>query len=160
MAIEIIIADYSNKQQGLDIVLLMDAYSSDPMGGNKSLPSHVKENLVSELAKIPHAVSIICYVDQKPAGLINCFEGFSSFKCRPLLNVHDVFVLANFRGLGISQLMLNTVEDIARSKNCCKITLEVLEGNSAAQAAYLKQGFTGYELDPAMGKALFWEKVL
>jgi hypothetical protein len=40
------------------------------------------------------------------------------------------------------------------------MTLEVLEGNVAAQAAYQSCGFAGYELDPCMGKALFWKKKL
>ena len=45
-------------------------------------------------------------------------------------------------------------------KNCCKITLEVLEGNTIAKNAYKKFGFMGYELDPKMGKAMLWEKSL
>ncbi|MDU0356030.1 GNAT family N-acetyltransferase [Paraglaciecola aquimarina] len=56
--------------------------------------------------------------------------------------------------------MLQKVEQIARQKDCCKITLEVLEGNEVAKNAYLKHGFAGYELDPEQGKAMFWQKVL
>ena len=59
---------------------------------------------------------------------------------------------------GISQLMMKEVEEIAKNKGCCKITLEVLEGNEVAQRSYKKFGFAGYELNPLMGKALFWEK--
>ncbi|MFT5906124.1 MAG: ribosomal protein S18 acetylase RimI-like enzyme, partial [Cryomorphaceae bacterium] len=40
----------------------------------------------------------------------------------------------------------------------CKITLEVLSKNEVAKSAYQKFGFSGYELDPEAGKALFWEK--
>jgi len=71
-----------------------------------------------------------------------------------------VIVLKEFRGLGISQLMLNKVEAIARQKNCCKLTLEVLQGNEPAQKSYLKHGFAGYQLDPKMGQAMFWQKPL
>ncbi len=84
----------------------------------------------------------------------------STFKCKPLINIHDVVVLNEFRRLGISQRMLSKVEEIAKEKGCCKMTLEVLEGNKAAQNSYLKYGFEGYELDPAHGKALFWKKSL
>ena len=77
-----------------------------------------------------------------------------------MINIHDVAVISEFRGLGISQRMLLEVEKIAREKGCCKITLEVLEGNEVARAAYLKYGFDGYELDPVLGKALFWQKTL
>jgi len=158
MNIEVIIADYSSEKHGNEIVHLLDSYAKDPMGGGESLPFYVKENLVAELAKLSYAFSLICYVGAEPAGLINCFDGFSSFSCKPLINIHDVIVLNEFRGLGISQLLLNEVENIAKEKGCSKITLEVLEGNNAAKKAYLKQGFAGYELDPEMGKALFWQK--
>ena len=72
----------------------------------------------------------------------------------------DIAVLAEFRGLGLSRLMLTEVEKIAREKGCCKITLEVLEGNTAARRAYERFGFHAYELAPALGKAMFWQKAL
>jgi ribosomal protein S18 acetylase RimI-like enzyme len=160
MNIDVLRADYSNEQQSIDIIHLLKCYAIDPMGGGTQLSSSVTENLISELSKLAHAISIICYVDKKPAGLINCFEGLSTFKCKPLINIHDVVVLNEFRGLGLCQRMLDKVEEIAKEKGCCKMTLEVLEGNEAAQHAYSKYGFEGYELDPANGKALFWHKSL
>jgi ribosomal protein S18 acetylase RimI-like enzyme len=160
MNIEILLADYSNEQQCADILSLLNDYALDPMGGGKALSSFTSENLIPELSRIPHAISIICYVDEEPAGLINCFEGFSTFKCKPLINIHDVVVLNKFRSLGISQAMLAKVEEIAQERDCCKMTLEVLEGNEVAKNAYLKYGFDAYELDPKNGKALFWQKLL
>ncbi|OSM02156.1 putative GCN5-related N-acetyltransferase [Magnetofaba australis IT-1] len=56
--------------------------------------------------------------------------------------------------------MLAEIEAIARARGCCKVTLEVLENNHAAQSAYRKYGFAGYELRPEAGRALFWEKSL
>ena len=56
--------------------------------------------------------------------------------------------------------MLTQVEDIARQRGCCKLTLEVLEGNKAAQRSYRGFGFEGYQLVPEMGRAMFWEKPL
>jgi ribosomal protein S18 acetylase RimI-like enzyme len=56
--------------------------------------------------------------------------------------------------------MLARAEAIARERGCCKMTLEVLEGNRTAQALYKSLGFAGYELDPEMGKAMFWQKLL
>ena len=67
---------------------------------------------------------------------------------------------SDFRGKGLATRMLARVEQLAREKNCCKLTLEVLQGNEAAQAAYRKAGFSGYQLDPEMGQAMFWQKKL
>lgn len=160
MKIEVIQANYLDAHHAQAISYLLDCYATDPMGGAAPLPTYVKENLATELAKIPNAFSIICYADGNPAGLINCFEGFSTFKCKPLLNIHDVVVINEYRGMGLCQIMFERIEEIARQRGYCKMTLEVLEGNKAAQSAYLKNGFVGYELDPAMGKALFWQKTL
>jgi ribosomal protein S18 acetylase RimI-like enzyme len=158
MKIDVLRADYLNAQHADDISYLLSNYAEDPMGGGAPLSDHVKQNLAKALSKLPHALSVISYVNDKPAGLINCFESFSTFKCKPLINIHDIVVVNEFRGMGISQLMLSKVEDIAKVKGCCKITLEVLEGNEIARNSYLKFGFDGYELDPEMGKALFWQK--
>ncbi|MBE9176347.1 GNAT family N-acetyltransferase [Synechocystis salina LEGE 06155] len=158
--IDIIKADPSLSNHAEFIIQLIDEYALDPMGGGQSLPDDVKVNLPAELAKRPSAHVILAFVDSQPAGLLICFEGFSTFSCKPLLNIHDVIISSAYRGRGLSKLMLQKVEDIAFSLGCCKLTLEVLEGNYVAQSAYKGFGFNGYELDPKMGKALFWQKKL
>ncbi len=158
MKIEVIKADYSDEKHRKEIPMLLERYAMDAMGGGKPLDSTVKDNLVGELAKLPHAFSIIAYADGQPAGLVNCFEVFSTFSCKPLVNIHDVAVLEEYRSKGISQKMLDKVEQIAKLKGCCKITLEVLSKNEIAKSAYQKFGFSGYELDPQAGTALFWQK--
>jgi GNAT superfamily N-acetyltransferase len=160
MKIKALKVDYKNKQHAADLVYLINSYAEDPMGGGSSLPDEVTNNLTIALSKIPHAFSILSYVDSSPAGLINCFEAFSTFQCKPLINIHDVIVIDEFRGLGISQLMLDEVERLARKKGCCKLTLEILEGNTVAKSSYKKFGFSAYELDPEKGSAMFWQKPL
>lgn len=105
-------------------------------------------------------ISFSHLVDSQPAGLVVCLEGFSTFACKPLLNIHDAIVALPYRGRGLSKLLLQKAEEIAFDLGCCKLTLEVLEGNHVAQSAYKAFGFSGYELNPEMGKALFWEKKL
>jgi ribosomal protein S18 acetylase RimI-like enzyme len=158
MTVEMV--DYADQRQAADLVNLLDSYARDPMGGGEPLADEVKQQLVPALAERSDAFSLICYVQDEPAGLINCFEGFSTFKAKPLLNIHDVAVDPKFRGRGVSQALLAEVETIARERGYCKITLEVLAGNQIAQRAYLRFGFADYELNPAHGKALFWQKTL
>ncbi|WP_260955805.1 GNAT family N-acetyltransferase [Pseudomonas citri] len=153
-------ASYTNPVHAEAICHVLNGYAQDPMGGGQPLPAAVLLHLPGELAKRPHAFSVLAFVNGEPAGLVNCFEGFSTFACRPLVNVHDVMVMEAFRGRGLSQKMLQKVEDIARQRGCCKITLEVLEGNAAAQASYAKFGFAAGMFDPAHGRMLFWTKPL
>jgi len=160
MTIEIIVADYSDPAHQAAIVELLDEYARDPMGGARGLSDWTKENLPAALAGTANAFSILALADGTPAGLINCFQTLSTFKCKPLVNIHDVMVSRAFRGKGLSTAMLAKVEETALQRGCCKLTLEVLEGNSIARKSYKKFGFAGYELDPVLGKAMFWEKPL
>lgn len=160
MTITTFVADYANPEHAEGIVAMLDLYARDPMGGGAPLPAPVRARLVAGLAGVPGAVSVLCRVDDRPAGLLNAFPGFSTFAARPILNVHDLIVAPACRGAGIGRLLLERAEAIARARGCCKLTLEVLEGNATAQALYRTLGYEGYSLDPAMGRALFWQKPL
>lgn len=160
MTVTIKQVDYQDVAQGQDLVMCLNGYALDPMGGGEPLPEEVKKNLLPALQKQTNVFSVIAYVDNQPAGLINCIEGFSTFNAKPLVNIHDVIVLEAYRGQGLTAKMFEQVEKIAHQKNACKLTLEVLEGNLIAQKAYKKIGFSGYELDPKVGKAIFWQKKL
>lgn len=156
----IIIADYHQPEHQHIIGQLMNHYAQDPMGGGTALAPQVIDNLATELAKVANAFTVLAMVNDEAVGLINALQGFSTFKCQPLINIHDVIVRDGYRGMGIAQHMMSKVEDVARQRGCCKLTLEVLEGNQAAQASYRQSGFAGYELDPTMGNAMFWQKFL
>ncbi len=155
MNIEVLVADYSNAVHANDIVELLDAYTRDPTGGGNPLSEHARKNLVAELAKLPNAFSVMCYVDGVAAGLVNCFIGFSTFQCKPLVNIHDVMVAQRFRGQGLSRRLLNEVQRVAIERDCCRLTLEVLDHNEPAKKAYLSFGFQAQQ---AEGKYLFWKK--
>jgi len=158
--LKIIRADLGNQTHADSLVHLLSIYALDPMGGGKDLSAEVKENLAATLNKRSDVHVVLAYVADEAVGLVNCIEGFSTFLCKPLLNIHDAVVKAEYRGQGISRLMFHEVEEIARELGCCKLTLEVLEGNAAARLAYSNFGFHGYELEPEMGKAMFLEKKL
>jgi ribosomal protein S18 acetylase RimI-like enzyme len=153
-------ADYHSTRDAAALVMLLDAYASDPAGGGEPLSSHTKTNLVRELAARPQAYSVLAFDGEAPVGLVNCIEGFSSFACQPLVNVHDVAVLASHRGRGIAEAMLAEAQRIAVERSAVKMTLEVLAGNAPAMRLYQRIGYAGYQLDPAMGSAQFLQKWL
>lgn len=154
------LANYANPEHARAIVDLLDAYACDPMGGGESLSSYARAHLVAELAKMSHAFTVLAWVRGVPVGLANCFEGFSTFACKPLINIHDFAVLSAYRGQGVAQSLMAFVEGEARRRGAVKLTLEVLQGNAPAQALYARCGFANYQLDPAMGYAQFLQKNL
>ncbi|MFC6280553.1 MULTISPECIES: GNAT family N-acetyltransferase [Polaromonas] len=153
-------ADYGDSAHAHALVSLLDAYAQDTAGGGQPLADEVKADLALELAARPQAFSVLAFDGQQAIGLVNCFEGFSTFACRPLVNVHDVVVLASHRGRRVGEQMLALVEQIARERGACKLTLEVLQGNRSAARLYERAGFAAYQLDPAMGSAQFLQKWL
>lgn len=156
----IVEADLFNQKHAEAIMGLLNDYAEDPMGGGEALSGYTQKNLIQQLQQRADLLALIAFDGDTPTGLIISFEGFSTFRCAPLLNIHDVVVAAPFRRQGIAHMLFSYLEEIAKTRNYCKMTLEVLEGNHNAQAAYRSLGFGGYELDPATGKALFWEKKL
>ncbi len=158
--VTLVCADYTDPAHANALVNLLDAYARDPAGGGTPLSAHAKANLPRELAARPQAFSVLAFDGDLPVGLVNCIEGFSTFACRPLVNVHDVVVLASHRGQRVGEKMLAEVERIAQTRGACKLTLEVLSGNSPAWRLYERAGFAGYQLDPALGSARFLQKWL
>ena len=159
-SVQVCLARYADPLHAEAIVNLLDAYAQDPAGGGTPLSAFVRANLVSELAKRPQAFSVLAFDGDAPVGLVNCIEGFSSFACKPLINVHDVAVLSSHRGQRVGEKMLALVEQIAVQRGACKLTLEVLSGNRSALTLYKRCGFGAYQLDPAIGTAQFLQKLL
>ncbi len=69
-------ASYTNPVHAEAIGLVLNHYAEDPMGGGHPLPADRLQQLPGELAKRPHAFSVLAFVGGEPAGLVNCFEGF------------------------------------------------------------------------------------
>jgi len=153
-------ADYADAVHANALVDLLDVYARDPAGGGHPLSDFAKDNLVKELAARPQAFSVLAFEGDQAVGLINCIEGFSTFACRPLVNIHDVSVRPGHRGQRIGEKMIALVEEIARERGACKLTLEALQGNVGAIKLYERVGFGGFQLDPAMGQARFFQKWL
>jgi GNAT superfamily N-acetyltransferase len=141
MSLHIRSADLTSPRDAESITFLLNAYATEPVGGGKPLPRDVRERLVPALREIPRALVLLAFADDAAVGITVCFMGFSTFKARPLLNIHDLAVLPQYRRRGVARLLLQAAEDYARRHGCCRLTLEVLESNSGAEALYREFGF-------------------
>lgn len=156
--VEVTAADLSLLSHRQALVSLLNVYAQDPMGGGQPLADEVLRHLPDALAHRPGAHVLLAHQGEVFVGLLIAMEGFSTFACKPLLNVHDIVVLPDFRQRGIAARLLARAELIARQLGCCKLTLEVLANNARAMAAYRRAGYVPYELDPAAGQALLMQK--
>ena len=157
---QILRADYSNPAHAQALIALLDEYASGPSGGGEPLPQSVKAELIPALQRTSNALSLLAFAGDEPIGLLNAFETLSTFKAKPLINIHDIAVTENWRRKGVGRALILELESSARQRGCGKLTLEVLERNLGAQALYRELGFEGYQLQEEFGRALFWQKVL
>lgn len=156
--------DYSSPKDRDALTALLDHYACDPMGGGSALAPKDLARLCDDLAGRPFAFSFIAWCEHlgniQAIGLVNCFEAYSTFKARPLINIHDLIVHRDWRGQGVGQLLMYAVQQEALARAACKITLEVLSGNRIAMKSYERFGFTPYALDPKAGTASLMQKWL
>ncbi len=139
--LEILEADYSNRHHADAILNLTNRYAQDPMGLGDSLPEETRKDLIKELKNFPTSLTLIAFMNGKPAGLANCFYSFSTFRASKVLNIHDLAVAPEYRGKGIGEMLLAAAEKKAAETGCCKVTLEVREDNRA-RSLYERQGFS------------------
>lgn len=134
-------ADLDLPDHAAALLLLLDAYASDPMGDGRGLSAETRACLIPALRRVPGAFIVLAFADEDPVGVAVCFAGFSTFRARGLFNVHDLAVLPRWRGQGIGRRLLRAVEAEARARGYCKITLEVRADNGAAMALYRRLGY-------------------
>lgn len=153
-------ADLSNAFDAQVVIEMVQCLAGDEISGHMQLSEEVTNKLIPALQKYSNAFAILAVVDGNAAGMSLCFESLSSFKARPIVNIHDFVVKNDFRRLGLAKGLLKATQQEAENRGACKLTLEVLEGNVLAQNLYKNFGFKGYELDPKQGKAMFYEMPL
>src|SRR5262245_57652849 len=153
-------ADYGDPAHARGIVDVLDSYARDPMGGGQPLRAEVRERLVPALRAHPTALVLLAVGDPGPIGVAVCFLGFSTFEARPLVNVHDLAVLPQHRGRGVGRALLAGVEQRARARGCCKLTLEVLDENETARRLYVRFGFQDFAVQGSPLPTRFLSKKL
>lgn len=153
--IEILDCDFSNPDHLTSAVEMINAYILDEMGGGIPLSPIQQLRFVDGLNNHPAKIVLLAAIDEKCAGMIVAFQNFSTFTARPMINIHDVIVIKEFRGKGVGRKMMEVLEQRAKELRCSRITLEVREDNQIAQKLYKSMGFD--ETEPSMH---YWRKYL
>lgn len=143
--------DIENHQQRYDMQKLFIEYSV-------AADAEINADIVDKLCELPYFIGFIAYLDDEPIGFAVCFESFSSYRCKKVLNVHDFMISAKFRGLGYGKTLLTAVEQFCIVNDYLKITLEVDDDNQSAQRLYASCGFEDHQV--VLKGLLHWQKYL
>jgi ribosomal protein S18 acetylase RimI-like enzyme len=160
MEISYVRADLDEPRHRIAVRELIAAYARDPQGSGRELPDQVLERLLPGLHAHPTSLVFLAFDGDRPAGVAVCFVGFSTFSARPLINVHDLAVLPEYRRCGVGRGLLGEVERHARELECVKITLEVRAENHVALALYRSFGFGDADIGAGSLRTWFLERRL
>lgn len=153
-------ADLSDASDAAALIEVLDTYAGDPVGGSHPLAPDVRASLVPALREHPTTLVLLAFAGERPVGIAVCFIGFSTFKARPLLNIHDLAVVPSHRGQGVGTALLRAAEEHARERGCCRLTLEVQDDNTRARAVYGRFGFDDYVVGDEARPTRFLSKAL
>jgi ribosomal protein S18 acetylase RimI-like enzyme len=135
------------------VIKLLNDYMNDPMGNNAPMAEDLGPRIIAGLKNYSGYLGFFVMADDQFAGLANCNRNFSTFKAKPLLNIHDFIIAPEFRSIGAGHFLMKEILNFASENDFCRVNLEVREDNHAAKALYIRMGFT--ECEPKMH---FWEK--
>ncbi|MBV8970345.1 MAG: GNAT family N-acetyltransferase [Verrucomicrobia bacterium] len=79
---------------------------------------------------------ILAEVENATAGFALFFENFSTFLAKPGLYLEDLFVLPEYRRLGVGRALFSHVLSLAKARNCGRMEWTVLEWNQPAIQFY------------------------
>jgi GNAT superfamily N-acetyltransferase len=136
MALTIRTATRADVPQILAFIRALAAYEREP-----DAVIATEEGLLQDgFGPNPYFHCLIADHDGVPAGFALYFFNYSTWMGRPGIYLEDLFVLPEFRGLGIGKALLKQVGAIAVEMGCKRLQWEVLDWNTPAIDFYRAMG--------------------
>lgn len=107
--------------------------SEQVTGNERALAEHL-------FGATPYAEVLLAEWEKKIIGFALFFTNYSTFLTQPGIYLEDLFVLSEYRGLGIGRILLRSVAQIAAQKGAGRLEWSVLEWNQTAIDFYEKMG--------------------
>lgn len=93
----------------------------------------------------PSAEVVIAEADGVPAGFALFFRSFSTFLGKPGLYLEDLFVLPQYRGLGLGRRLMVHLAQLALARDYGRFEWSVLDWNEPAIRLYRSLGAVGLD---------------
>jgi ribosomal protein S18 acetylase RimI-like enzyme len=90
------------------------------------------------LSGTPKFQAFVGMIGDKIVSYVIYFFTYSSFLAVPTLYIEDIFVLKEYRRLGVGEKMFHFLKEIAIREGCGRIEFSVLDWNTSAQQFYEK----------------------
>ncbi len=107
---------------------------SDVEAGKSFLQERITQN--------ESEIFVACHPSGRLAGFVQLYPLFTSTNLKRTWLLNDLFVHADFRGLGVSKLLIEAAKELCKSTNAFGLTLETDASNIEGNNLYPKTGFT------------------
>ncbi len=133
---KVIHADSSHIDQ---VVELFDAYRVwYRMPSDKVMA----KSFLLERMETKESVIYVCEnKEQQLIGFTQLYPIFSSTRMKRMWLLNDLFVHPDFRGEGVSRMLIQKAKELAKSNNACGILLETEKSNDIGNKLYPSEGF-------------------
>jgi len=118
----------------LQLIVDLAVYEKEP-DAVKATPELLRINIFEK--QFAHALLAIC--DNKAVGLALYFFNYSTWTGRPGLYLEDLFVAAEYRGVGLGKAFFVELGKIAKETNCARMDWSVLKWNQPSIDFYEKK---------------------
>jgi len=111
------------------------------------------QNYINDRIKNNESIIFICLCNKKIVGFVQLYETFDSLNLNKKLVLYDLYVLKNYRKIGIGKKLMNKSKNFAISNNFTRIELSTAIDNYEAQKLYESldyirdKEYYNYELD-------------
>ncbi|MER3434721.1 MAG: GNAT family N-acetyltransferase [Leptolyngbya sp. ERB_1_1] len=100
---------------------------------------HLHSHLFGEK---PFVEAIVAVVENQSIGFALFLHNYSTFLTKPGIYLEDLFVLPEYRGMGIGKALLTQLAQIAVERDCGRLEWCVLDWNESAIGFYKRMGAT------------------
>ena len=80
--------------------------------------------------------------ENEVVGFVQLYPIFSSTRMKKLWLLNDLFINENYRGKGVSILLIDEAKKLCKDTNACGLILETAKSNTIGNNLYHKTGFS------------------
>jgi ribosomal protein S18 acetylase RimI-like enzyme len=96
---------------------------------------------ISDRIKHEESVIFVAQGNDTALGFVQLYPSFCSIEARKIIILHDLYVDADYRKMGIGESLMNRASDYAREVGASRLDLLTAVTNEPGQALYEKLGY-------------------